>query len=265
MFTRPVVWPYTIASSSGLHLADHLNVKRVRSNGRYRPREGDLVINWGNSTLPIWWSQRAARNMFNLPQYVNAASNKTATFERLYNADVPTPEFTTRIEEARAWFENPAYGKKLNAVLCRTLTRANSGRGIVLATKPEEVVAAPLYTRYKPKAEEYRIHIWNGAIVDVQQKRKRNGFETNEGGNRYIRNHPNGWVFCRDDVNAPSEVLDFSLAAVSALGLDFGAVDVGWHPEFGVGVYEVNTAPGIEGQTLINYSNQVRKELYVRR
>lgn len=262
MFTRPIIWPYALFSGSARNLARALRTKRVRPNGRYRPRRRDLVINWGASTVPVWFSGRVGAQTLNLPQYVRTASDKLAAFRALERAGCAAVPFTTDIEVARSWLAQPVYGRKLNAVVCRQLTRANSGRGIVLAKTPEEVVPAPLYTRYQPKAEEYRVHVWQGRVIDIQEKRRRNGFAEYENASPYIRNHPNGWVFCRDGVQPPDEVVEKSLEAVAALGLHFGAVDLGYHPDYGTGLYEINTAPGIEGQTLVTYADSIRRELH---
>ena len=141
----------------------------------------------------------------------------------------------------------------VNAVLCRTLLRANSGRGIVVAKKPEELVDAPLYTRYTPKTKEFRVHTSaKFGIFDIQEKRKRKESEKSEV--PYIRNHDQGWVFCRENVACPDDVKLEAEKAVQALSLDFGAVDIGYHPTYGAFVYEVNTAPGLEGQTCESYS-----------
>jgi glutathione synthase/RimK-type ligase-like ATP-grasp enzyme len=52
------------------------------------------------------------------------------------------------------------------------------------------------------------------------------------------------------------------LAAVSALGLDFGAVDIIWNErEDKCYVLEVNTAPGLQGSTLENYANAIMEVL----
>jgi len=265
LFTKPVIWPYELFSQSGATLAGALCTKRVRTVGRYWPKQRDLIINWGNPEIPNWWRHQTDRQVLNHPQYVRNASNKVATFDILGRAGSPVVPFTTDINQARQWFNEPIYGKKINAVVCRALTRANSGRGITLAKSPNELVSAPLFTRYQPKTSEYRIHVWNGLMLDAQEKRRVNGFDELTEKNPYIRNHPNGWVFCREDVEVPDEIEIASIEAVARLGLHFGAVDIGWHPEFGVGIYEVNTAPGIEGQTLINYANKIRGELYVRR
>ena len=92
-----------------------------------------------------------------------------------------------------------------------------------------------LYVKYIKKKAEYRIHVFNGKIIDIQQKRKRHeAIEINF----QIRSHNNGWV----------------------LGLDFGAVDIIWNEKQQQGyVLEVNTAPGLEGETIINYANAIEE------
>lgn len=263
MFTKPVIWPYNTGSQSAATLAESIRTKMVRLRGRYRPRRRHLIVNWGSTQLPNWWWRTAPQQVVNLPQQVELASNKLSTFTRLQQAGEDTVPFTTDPVEARRWLDAPIYGRKLNAVVCRRLTRANSGRGIVLARTAEEVVPAPLYTRYKPKTTEFRVHVWGGGVLDMQEKRKVNGFDDMEDRNPYIRNHNHGWVFCREELDVPDDVVEASISAVAQLGLDFGAVDLGWHPEFGVGIYEINTAPGIEGQTLSSYANKIRTMLYV--
>jgi glutathione synthase/RimK-type ligase-like ATP-grasp enzyme len=73
--------------------------------------------------------------------------------------------------------------------------------------------------------------------------------------NDRIRNHDNGWVFARVGIEPTQAVLDSAMLAVGALGLDFGAVDIATtrNNEKPIVVFEINTAPGIEGTTLEKY------------
>ena len=114
----------------------------------------------------------------------------------------------------------------------------------------------PLYVKYVKKRAEYRVHVFSGVAVDVQQKRKRNDTETDS----RIRSFNNGWVYCRDNINPyNAAILDQSIAAVEALGLDFGAVDVIWNDHYQRAyVLEVNTAPGLIGTTLTTYTDAIR-------
>jgi D-alanine-D-alanine ligase-like ATP-grasp enzyme len=146
-------------------------------------------------------------------------------------------------------------------VFCRTLTRAHSGRGIHIATAPEQIVDAPLYTKYIKKQKEFRVHVFKNKVIDLQEKRR----STDSPDSSFlIRNHANGFVFCRDDIVEPAPLRITAILAVKALGLDFGAVDVIYNHHYeACYVLEVNTAPGLEGTTLESYSKAFIKEAYV--
>lgn len=239
-------------SFSARVLADALEIKRVRQHGAFRWRPGRRVINWGNTRIADWMIPMAMEDLLNRPSQVELASNKIETLRKLYLSNISVPYYCTNIENARFELNSgPRYPGLKHAVLCRTLTRANSGRGIVIAETPEQLVPAPLYTRYVPKQQEYRVHVFRElGIIDVQQKKRMvDGVP-----DPYIRNHATGWVFCREDIHPPQAVLNTATDAVMALGLDFGAVDIGFHNSIGPCVYEVNTAPGLTGQTLNNYA-----------
>lgn len=251
MSIKPVVYPYSMNSESARNLAGSLGALRVRENGNYRYKKNHLIINWGNPRLPQWITARAFGTFLNPPQGVIIASDKLKCLSRLRDLNfIKIPDWIASKEEAAAMLASPKFEGFKNAIVCRQLLRANSGRGVVLATRVEELVDAPLYTRYVPKVNEFRVHVGNHQIFDVQQKKKAADTDVD----KYIRNHENGWVFCREDIEIPDSVKLASLEVVELLGLDFGAVDVGWHPECGVCVYEVNTAPGLVGTTLETYS-----------
>jgi D-alanine-D-alanine ligase-like ATP-grasp enzyme len=102
--------------------------------------------------------------------------------------------------------------------------------------------------------------VFRGKAIDVQQKKKRREHEVDY----RVRNYENGWVFARAGVTPPAGVVEQALAAVSALGLDFGAVDIGYNEKFNRAVvYEVNTAPGVEGTTLLNYGAKLKEYMGV--
>lgn len=74
--------------------------------------------------------------------------------------------------------------------------------------------------------------------------------------NWYVRNHDGGFIFQRENINPPQGVLEAATQTLEAVGLDFGAVDIGWNERYQAAtVYEINTAPGIEGTTATDYAN----------
>ena len=163
------------------------------------------------------------------------------------------PPFTENPQEALKMAEN-------GMVVARTLLRANSGRGIVLVERGSETIpTAPLYVKYIKKKKEFRVHVFKGSVLFLQEKKKRKG-ELNERVNWQIRNHSNGFIFAHNDVEIGKEGLDKAVLACNTLGLDFGAVDVIWNERDNkYYVLEVNTAPGITGETLNIYSNKFKE------
>lgn len=239
-----VIMPYKLKSRSARRLAEALGIRRVRPNGRFRNNFGHTIINWGCPRQPVFPADRIINN----PDNVALASNKALSLEIFSSRGVPTVEYTKCCETALSWLREGFM------VVCRTLLRANSGKGIVLAKKEEDLIDAPLYTKYFKKKLEFRVHVAFGEVVDIQQKRKRSELDR-EQVNFQIRNASNGWVFCRNDIDeVPDDVKEAAKKSIVALGLDFGAVDVGFNVAKGLpAVFEVNTAPGLEGTTLENY------------
>lgn len=264
---RVVIYPYKIESGSAKALQKELTKQgikciRVYPDGNYKPKESDLVITWGNYSHPKWDKCDPngvclsdglfeSVNWWNL---IQIARNKLATFQVLKEAGVSIPEFTTDKEYVvKNW--------KDTAFLIRQTLTGQSGVGIVYippeATKLETIPNAPLYVKYIKKAAEYRVHVFNGKVIDVQQKKKRKDYKGTI--DQYIRNYSRGWVFCRENVNPPNDVLTQSLNAIKAIGLDFGAVDIIWNSHYNKAfVLEVNTAPGLEGTTVTNYCNAIK-------
>ena len=257
---RPIIFPYSMGSGSCRRLAESLRDirgKRVRAVGNYRPYSSHLIVNWGNSATPSWFSTTQyggfPLSLLNSPLAVERASNKLIAFSVLKEGGVQVPPFTTSVEVAREWQQDN------QIVLCRNLLRASAGRGIVIVHPDETLPVSPLYVKYMKKKREYRIHVFNGEIIDVQQKRTRTDREEGET-NYQIRSHDNGWVFVRGSIADYSDSFgSMAVDAVRNLGLDFGAVDLIYNVRYDTPlVLEVNTAPGLEGESVGIYSNAIR-------
>jgi hypothetical protein len=169
-----------------------------------------------------------------------------------------TPEYTTDFNTARHWL---AAGF---TVVERHVLNGHSGEGIRLVEPEagEEIQKAPLYVKYIPKKQEYRIHVCGGIAVDIQRKARRKDV-ADDAINWKIRNHGNGFVFARnEDGQVPIDVLDQSVRAIKSLGLAFGAVDVIFNDKLQQAfVLEVNTAPGLQGETLNGYVGRFKDYL----
>jgi carbamoylphosphate synthase large subunit len=245
-----IIYPYKMASNSARELAKALNTKRVLPDGNYFPKRSHVIINWGNHKWPNWFTDedgQAVHSMLNECDAVDVARNKLLTFLSLKDEGVSIPQFTTERSVANDWLRNAG------PVLERHSLTGSRGSGIVYR-ESGTVNEAPLYVRYVPKKAEYRVHVFKEEVIDVQQKRKSKSYEGTV--DTKIRNHGNGWVFCRDNVSPNPAVTSSAVAAIKALGLDFGAADVIWNEKQQKAyVLEVNTAPGLEGTTLEKYVN----------
>ena len=197
----------------------------------------------------VWRSATKKPNRIHL--LYGDQKGKIEQYEYFKAQGIPALTFTTVRAEAQEW-------AKSVAVICRTLTHSSEGKGIVVAETPEAVVQAPVYTQYKKKKKEFRVHIFKDKVVHILEKRRKQGTT----GDTKIRNTTNGYVFCSENVQEPSGLRELALQAASVTASDFKGVDVGWNEKKNeLFVIEVNSAPGIEGtnvdryvQTILNYA-----------
>jgi UDP-N-acetylglucosamine:LPS N-acetylglucosamine transferase len=224
---RLVIIPNSMGSRSAKDLAEVLSNKVGHKVWRVTP-------------------QRVGRR---IPFILHSGTDKLTQLERFKDAQVSTVDFTTDRGIALQWLPD-------SLVVCRTLLRSSQGRGIVVAETGEQVVPAPLYTKYFKKKREYRVHVLNQEVIDVQEKRARADYQ----GQRdvRIRNLANGYVFCRDSVTEPDGLRELAKNAVAALGYSLGAVDIAYNEHHNkLVVLEVNATPGMQGATLESYANAI--------
>ena len=238
------IWSYRQGSRSAKALADALGGRVLKREGsRFHVRPQDVIVNWGDAEPPPFCTLNR--------EGIRNASNKLLFFRRMREAGLGhiIPEFWENRNDIPA----DAY-----PVVCRTVLAGHSGEGIVIANSADELVNCSLYVKYVKKQEEYRVHCSRDQIIAIQRKARR--LDTNDGDvNWQIRNHNNGFVFVRNDVNPSDNVTAAATAALGAVGLDFGAVDVIWNDkQQRAYVLEINTAPGLEGQTVQDYANYFR-------
>lgn len=179
---------------------------------------------------------------------VAASSNKLVTFRTLKdNPNVRIPDFTESKDEAAQWIEQGS------VVVARTQLSAHSGSGIVMASRSDDLPDCRLYTKYVKKKKEFRVHVVGGQVIDVQQKKQRSDFTGDV--DFAVRNHQNGWIYARENVEEPADLRQNAVEAVLAMGLDFGAVDIIYNAHQNQSyVLEINTAPGLEGTSVQNYT-----------
>jgi len=161
-------------------------------------------------------------------------------------------EFTTSKEEAGSWMEQGV------VVLARTLTRSSEGKGIVIVEKEGQTLLphARVYTQYKKKKREFRVHIFKDNVVQVLEKRKRKEFAGER--ETKIRNTANGYVFCSENVVEPGGIRELALKASKVTNSMFKGVDIGFNEKLNeLFVIEVNSAPGIAGSNVARYIDAI--------
>lgn len=250
------IYSHNPNSEGAAELAAALGVRRIRrDNSRYVGNPNKTVINWGASAVP---ANVAASRILNNPNNVAVVTNKLKFFNLTNETDIRVPEFTNVYSEASDWARA---GTKL---VCRSVLNGHSGEGITISNNLHEFVdipRCPLYTKYVKKAAEYRVHFANGVVIDVQRKirdpdREPTTFD--------VRSHANGFIFVRNGVadTVPTDVTTQANLTIQRCGLDFGAIDIIYNnSQQRAYVLEVNTAPGLTGETVNSYANAFRQYL----
>jgi len=199
-----------------------------------RVNKGDMWINWGAPPSGIQGKDLPFVNKDVLVLNDATFLNKKSQLIKLRENKVSTLEVSDRPAEG-------FIGRSLNHQGGRDLVN-NSGRDY--------------YTKKVDFAKEVRIHICNGRSIRAGLKVP----AVDQKAHPWIRSYDSGWrINYSYAKHISNSHRDLAKAAIKALGLDFGAVDIGvTKADKGV-VLEVNTAPGVEGGTLVAYVNQFLK------
>lgn len=233
-------------SESAALLADEEGFIRLRT-GKYN-KPGDVIVNWGN-VGPIPHHHQGLR-ILNKQEAVERGRNKLKTFQVLDDHGVDCLPWTTNWYIAKMWLE-----KGHTVVVRKTLT-GSEGAGILIVEKVNELIQAPLYTMYINKVREFRVHATATGIIDTQWKV--HDPKLGPPKSWKVRSYANGFIFQRKGVNPNAQRDALAIQAVKALGLDFGGLDIIEDNQGNFYVVEVNTAPGIEGQTVTRYGEALR-------
>lgn len=131
--------------------------------------------------------------------------------------------------------------------------------------------ATDFFVRKEELVREYRVHSFLNRSLRAGMKVLREGWtqgrteaDYNAGrqvAHPWVRSWDAGWRISYDGVslNGKNAVRELAHSAIRALGLDFGAVDIGERADGTFVVLEVNRAPGIEAGTLEAYVNAINR------
>jgi glutathione synthase/RimK-type ligase-like ATP-grasp enzyme len=167
-----------------------------------------------------------------------SACNKLQQLQKFKDAGILTVPFFTRLPSAAEDF--PVLGRNF---------KHHGGTDIKLIMEPEmaEIFSkSDFYTRYVPRATEYRCWVYRRRHLATYQKRLVRPEEALRR-NRVGANHRNGYAFLlMNSALVPDGLREIAAKACDCLGLDFGAVDVLKGVDGAFYVLELNTAPGAE-------------------
>jgi hypothetical protein len=161
-------------------------------------------------------------------------------------------EYTTDWTLVAQWLAEGHY------VFARTLLNASCGDGINVIhpeAKMDQIPMAPVYTKYKKKKREFRVHVFKDKVVAIVEKKRKSGWNGQQ--DTKIRNLANGYIFCQAIEITESfrtRIEQLALAASKVSGSDFRGVDIAYNEKNDdLFVIEVNSAPGIEGSNVDKY------------
>jgi glutathione synthase/RimK-type ligase-like ATP-grasp enzyme len=189
-----------------------------------RVREPISVVRWGcTKTHPMIAEEIQDR------EAIIRASNKPLARDILLEHGLPCPRVYSSPDEAK-W---PCMGRKV---------KTRGGQDIKVFNSPDEYDKRyPYLQEIVSKVSEYRVHVMLNRVLLVQEK---------DPVEFIAWNHANGSTFrVLRWSSIPRGLNPLAIKAVKALGLVFGAVDIGLTKD-GYTIFEVNTAPGIDGYTI---------------
>jgi hypothetical protein len=256
---EPKIYVYCSRGSTGaFSLAKELGATRLRrfdgmnfwdKNKRVEVPEGSVIICWG-MVLPKVDGLRVLNSM---DKWVN----KLDQARSLIAAKVPT----ITVAQYKRGCNIASYEKE--GYILRTSDHTG-GLDILTRTKNPD-----FFVKKEQIVEEYRIHSFNGKSIRAGKKIPRDGFNPIEDEklwkpesnllHPWIRSWDGGWKISYNQFTSSSEMRKIAGAAVKALGLTFGAVDLARRANGSLFVLEVNAAPGIEGGTVKSYERAVNK------
>jgi hypothetical protein len=177
------------------------------------------------------------------------AVDKLEQYQYFLENNIPHPEWTQDHKKVVNWL---SLGEK---VVARRFTKSNKGVGIdILETLPESLEEYKVFTLYKKKKREFRVNLFQHVVVNVREKLKKGD------GSSFIRNVANGWTTTHLVSDVPEGLEELATRASKVSASDFIGVDVGWNASTNkLFVFEVNSGPSIEGSSVKDFANTIKK------
>jgi len=223
---------------TGQQLGDYLGIPHGRDTGDTRY---DYLIRWGSRSSVRY---TPGEDVINSQSSLNANSDKLQSLESLEAGGIPVPEYVEDRDEISEAFGYPAVGRSESHARGEDINLIMQWRDAYLTDGND------YFVEYIPTDLEYRMHVVDGEVIQVHEKRLRSEASNHP----FIRNAETGWVFVEPREGAPPD--NIATDAVGAMGMDFGAVDVIRGEDGEHYVLEVNSAPSLDEANLRRYGDR---------
>lgn len=184
--------------------------------------------------------------------------DKLTQYKYFKQHNISALDFTVDTAQAQHWLNDG------RTVFGRKVLNGSCGVGIVVMEKPADFQPCPVYTLYKPKKREFRVHVFRDKVVAIVEKKRKADYEGDKKDAK-IRNLEHGYIFAQTVELTPQlkkRLEETSLAAAKVCSSDFRGVDVAYNEKNDdVFVIEVNSAPGIEGTNVERYAQAIKNSV----
>lgn len=215
-----------------------IDISLVCKTSKLPPQPTDaFVVSWGRK-LPVVY-QAGLNNRAPI-------GNKLVELTMLMGAQVPVPGLSLTPHEG--WLPRKH--------------QHHDGDDLLNPDNTGNFYVEPILTTH-----EFRVNVFEGKVVRTGLKQPKPGAQqktvNTSVGIIPIRTGAHGWTWTYqqaplDATNTHrAPMRDIAIKAVKTLGYDFGAVDVGYRPNGSWVVFEVNTAPALEGDDLERYGQLI--------
>ncbi len=284
------IWYSGATDITGSKLAKDLGI----DGGRDAPKGRRIVIGWGAKTKKDVTFPNGTE-VLNHPNNIRQNRNKLKTLGVLATANGAVAPF---VSADKVIVEMGKKKGKVSLPMVGRTKYHQGGKGFWTCLTPTHVKnaideGAQYFQNYIDIVDEYRLHIFNGNVLHAQKKVKRDNMESafvdqrkekikdyakkgkvklddstldyalarlakeNNQADMIVRSNRKGWRF--SNIKSPKKALvDVCVAALSAVGLEFGAVDCCIDSEGNPWVIEINSGPGLEGSTFKSYVEEFK-------
>ena len=195
----------------------------------------NVVVNWSGS--PLSNLDHNAEVLLN----GEAFTNKLRQALRLGIAGIPTITISL-VKEGSNWYPRRNDHQQGFDFTSRSLRRGD--------------IPADFYVKKEEIVDEWRVHVFRSAKDNMRILRTAKKVPNRPDAHPWVRSHRLGWKLSY--IGGVSDLAkQLSRDAVRALHLDFGAVDIGIRREGDPFILEVNTCPGLEGETIEMYAENI--------